>query len=160
MCACLNVYVCSYVFFWQLTVDAELYTLSRRVEKPEQLPPPECQRPAVIKELQALLWILAYAVFSAALLLSAFHWAFPLQPSLCRLSLSISVACLNQQWGSPGRAAGPTGTLSFPEVKQCTSALCSRLGHVPHPRDREREREIHKHRESLKYILTTRGQNR
>lgn len=52
--------------------------------------------------------------------------------------LSISVACLNQQWSSPGRAVGPTGTLSFPKERQWTSALCSRLGFLPHPGDREK----------------------
>ncbi len=144
VCACLNVYGCSYVFFWQLTVDAELYTLSRTLERPEQLPPSECQSPAVIKELQALLWIPAYTVFSAALYccsalfteLSRFSRLFA--GSLFSFFSSISVTCLNQQWSTSGRAVGPTGTLSFPEERQCTSALCSQLGRVPHPGDREK----------------------
>lgn len=148
MCTCLNVYGCSYVFFWQLTVDAELYTISRTFERSEQLPPYSAKAQLLLRNCRPCCGFLLI-LFSELHCTAAqrFLLNFPASAvSLLTLSasfsflffLSISVACLNQQWSSPGRAVGPTGTLSFPEERQWTSALCSRLGFLPHPGDREK----------------------
>lgn len=67
---CVRVWMCmcAHMFFsdsWQWMLSCT--PSAEEVEKPEQLLPSECRSTAVIKELQALLWIPAYAVFSAAL---------------------------------------------------------------------------------------------